>query len=435
MTIISKKKNSSPEIKTFGCRLNIWESQVISDHASNHGHSDLVIFNTCAVTSEAERQARQAIRSAKKNRPNAKVLVTGCAAQIDPQKWSNMPEVNFVIGNKEKLEEKFWKNFDANNNNDTNKNVIVTDIMEIKNNSQHLVEAFDKYTRGFIQVQNGCDHRCTFCIIPFGRGPSRSVSTQNIINSINSLLINGFKEIVLTGVDLTSWGNDIFGKPSLGLLVKKILKNIPDLPRLRLSSIDPAEVDFELMDAFETEERLMPHLHLSIQHGDDLILKRMKRRHLKRDVINFVNEARRRRNDIVFGADFISGFPTENENAHNESIELIKEANITYVHVFPYSHRNGTVASKMPKVSNADIKKRAKDLRKLSEAQNKNFLLSQVGTIQSVLVEKNSVGHTPYFSKIKLNENVKANEIIPTHIVDTNSEGLIGNICQGRLKQ
>ena len=435
MTIISKKKNSSPEVKTFGCRLNIWESQVISDHASNHGHSDLVIFNTCAVTSEAERQARQAIRSAKKNRPNAKILVTGCAAQIDSQKWSNMPEVNFVIGNKEKLEEKFWKNLDVNNDNYTNKNVIVTDIMEIKNNSQNLVGAFDKHTRGFVQVQNGCDHRCTFCIIPFGRGPSRSVSTQNIINSINSLLKNGVKEVVLTGIDLTSWGNDIFGKPSLGLLVKKILKNIPDLPRLRLSSVDPAEVDFELMNAFETEERLMPHLHLSIQHGDDLILKRMKRRHLKRDVINFVNEARRRRNDIVFGADFISGFPTENENAHNKSIELIKEANITYVHVFPYSHRNGTVASKMPKVSNADIKKRAKDLRKLSEAQNKKFLLSQVGTIQSVLVEKNSVGHTPYFSKIKLNENVKANEIIPTHIVDTNSEGLIGNICQGRLKQ
>ena len=219
-------KNSSPEVKTFGCRLNIWESQVISDHASNHGHSDLVIFNTCAVTSEAERQARQSIRAAKKNRPNAKILVTGCAAQIDPQKWSKMPEVNFVIGNKEKLEEKFWKNFDVNYDNDTNKNVIVTDIMEIKNNSEHLVEAFDKHTRGFIQVQNGCDHRCTFCIIPFGRGPSRSVSTQNIINSINLLLSNGIKEIVLTGVDLTSWGNDIFGKPSLGLLVKKILKNI-----------------------------------------------------------------------------------------------------------------------------------------------------------------------------------------------------------------
>ncbi len=435
MTTIFKKKNSSPEINTFGCRLNIWESQVISDHASNHGHSDLVIFNTCAVTSEAERQARQSIRSAKKNRPNAKILVTGCAAQIDPQKWSNMPEVNFVIGNKEKLEEKFWKNFDVNNVNDINKNVIVTDIMEIKNNSQHLVETFDKYTRGFVQVQNGCDHRCTFCIIPFGRGPSRSISTQNIINSINSLLSNGVKEIVLTGVDLTSWGNDIFGKPSLGLLVKKILKNIPDLPRLRLSSIDPAEVDFELMNAFETEERLMPHLHLSIQHGDDLILKRMKRRHLRRDVINFVNEARRRRNDIVFGADFIVGFPTENENAHNKSIELINEANITYVHVFPYSDRNGTAASKMPKVLNADIKKRAKDLRKLSESQNKKFLLSQVGTIQSVLVEKNSIGHTPYFSKIKINEDVKANEIISSHIVDTNFEGLIGSVYQNHPKQ
>ena len=428
MAFRNKNKNSMPDIKTFGCRLNIWESQVISDHASNYEHSDLIIFNTCAVTSEAERQARQAIRSAKKNRPDAKILVTGCAAQIDPKKWNDMPEVNFVVGNKEKLDKRFWENFDVNSVSKSHNSIFVEDIMKVKETSEHLIDSFNHHTRGFVQVQNGCDHRCTFCIIPFGRGPSRSVSTQNIINSINSLLKNGIREVVLTGVDLTSWGNDIFGKPSLGLLVKKILKNIPNLPRLRLSSIDPAEVDFELMDAIENEERLMPHIHLSIQHGDDLILKRMKRRHLNRDVINFVKEVKRRRSDVVFGGDFISGFPTEDENAHKKSIDLIKLADITYVHVFPYSDREGTPASKMPKVSSADIKKRAKDLRIVAETQRQKFLKAQVGTVQNVLIEKNSTGYTPNFSKIKLNQIVECSDIISTKILDFNSEGLIGCI-------
>ena len=232
MTVFNKKINSSPEIKTFGCRLNIWESQVINDHASKHGLGDLIIFNTCAVTSEAERQARQAIRSTKKQRPDAKILVTGCAAQIDPKKWMNMSEVNYVVGNKEKLDESFWKNFEELDYHKSDKGLFVSDIMKVKETSEHLIDTFNNHTRGFIQIQNGCDHRCTFCIIPFGRGPSRSVSTQNIINSINSLLDTGVKEIILTGVDMTSWGNDIFGKPSLGMLVKKILKNIPNLPRL-----------------------------------------------------------------------------------------------------------------------------------------------------------------------------------------------------------
>ncbi|MDA9882438.1 tRNA (N(6)-L-threonylcarbamoyladenosine(37)-C(2))-methylthiotransferase MtaB [Alphaproteobacteria bacterium] len=423
-----KQKNSTPDIKTFGCRLNIWESQVISDHASKNGHSDLIIFNTCAVTSEAERQARQAIRSAKANRPDAKILVTGCAAQVDPEKWNSMPEVNFVLGNKEKLESTFWENFSPYGDVADKNNVFVQDIMAIKSTGSHIVETFNKHTRGFVQVQNGCDHRCTFCIIPFGRGPSRSVSTQSIINSINSLLKNGIKEVVLTGVDLTSWGNDIFGKPSLGLLVKKILKNIPDLPRLRLSSIDPAEVDYELMDALENEKRLMPHLHLSIQHGDDLILKRMKRRHLYRDVMNFVLEARRRRYDVVFGGDFIAGFPTEDEAAHQQSLKLIKEAEISYVHVFPYSDRENTAASKMPKVLKKDIKSRAKELRNLAEKQHRQFLKSQIGTIQNVLVEKNSTGHAANFAKIKLQETIQTNEIVSTQILDVNSNHLIGII-------
>ena len=423
-------KNSIPEIKTFGCRLNIWESQVISDHASKNGHGDLIIFNTCAVTSEAERQARQAIRSAKKKRPDAKILVTGCAAQVDAQKWNAMPEVNFVVGNKEKLEGAFWEEFNPNCDAQAKNNVFVDDIMEQKGATDHLIESFNKHTRGFVQVQNGCDHRCTFCIIPFGRGPSRSVSTQNVINSINSLLKNGVKEVVLTGVDLTSWGNDIFGKPSLGLLVKKILKNIPELPRLRLSSIDPAEVDYELMDALENEKRLMPHIHLSIQHGDDLILKRMKRRHLYRDVMNFVLEARRRRSDVVFGGDFIAGFPTEDETAHQQSLKLIKEAEISYIHVFPYSDRENTAASKMPKVLKKDIKSRAKELRNLGEKQHNKLLKKQIGTIQNVLIEKNSMGHTENFSKIKLQETIQSREIISTQILDINSDYLVGTIIK-----
>ncbi len=420
------QKNSIPEIKTFGCRLNIWESQVISDHTSNYGHSDLIIFNTCAVTSEAERQARQAIRSEKKKRPNAKILVTGCAAQIDPNKWNSMPEVNFVVGNREKLEATFWKNFDSHGNITDKSNMFVDNIMETKKTNNHIINTFDRHTRGFVQVQNGCDHRCTFCIIPFGRGPSRSVSTQEVINSINSLLKNDVKEVVLTGVDLTSWGVDVFGKPSLGLLVKKILKNIPDLPRLRLSSIDPAEVDYELMDALENEKRLMPHIHLSIQHGDDLILKRMKRRHLYRDVINFVSEARRRRSDVVFGGDFIAGFPTEDEMAHQQSLKLINEAKISYIHVFPYSDRENTAASKMPKVLKKDIKLRAKELRNLANKQHKQFLESQIGTIQNVLVEQNSIGHAANFAKIKLKETIQTSEIVPTRVLGINSDHLIG---------
>ena len=426
MSVFNKKTNSSPDIKTFGCRLNIWESQVINDHASEYGLGDLIIFNTCAVTSEAERQARQAIRSTKKKRPNAKILVTGCAAQINPTKWMDMSEVNYVVGNKEKLDKNFWENFDKLNHDKSDKGLFVSDIMKVKETSEHLVDTFDNHTRGFIQIQNGCDHRCTFCIIPFGRGPSRSVSTQGIINSINALLETGVKEIILTGVDMTSWGNDIFGKPSLGMLVKKILKNIPNLPRLRLSSIDPAEIDFELMDAFENEQRLMPHIHLSIQHGDDLILKRMKRRQLYRDVINFVNEARRRRGDIVFGADFIAGFPTEDNNAHLQSMKLINEAGITYVHVFPYSDREGTAATKMPKVLKEDIKKRSKELRLLGQKQCKNYLSTQIGTIQNVLIEKNSKGYTPNFSKIIFNEDVNPGLIISAEIISANSINLIG---------
>jgi len=294
-----------PEIKTYGCRLNFYESEVIRKYAKDNNLQNHIFINSCAVTNKTIADLKNEIRKVKKENQQSQVVLTGCAAQIHKKDFEAMSEVDSIIGNKEKLESSTYKTI-RESNEPVN---LVGDIFENAQAISPIINKVKNRIRGFVQIQNGCDHRCTFCIIPFGRGPSRSVSTQDVINSINSLLKNGVKEIVLTGVDLTSWGIDIFGKPSLGLLVKKILKNIPNLHRLRLSSIDPAEVDFDLMDAFEHEERLMPHIHLSIQHGDDIILKRMKRRHLYRDVINFVKEAKRRRNDIVFGGDFIAGFP------------------------------------------------------------------------------------------------------------------------------
>ena len=294
------------EVKTFGCRLNFWESEIIKDQlVKNEIFEKLIIFNTCSVTEEAERKVKKSIRQMKRNKPEAKIIVTGCAAQISPKKWLEMPEVNFVVGNKEKTEKNFWVkllNFE-------NKKIVVSDIMKIKEISGHLLESFNQHTRYFLQIQNGCDHRCTFCVIPYGRGNSRSVCEDEIIFNIKKALKNDIKEIVLTGVDLTSWGKDFDKKKSLGQLIKTIFNSVPEIPRLRVSSLDPAEIDFEFMEVLQNEKRLMPHLHLSMQHGDDLILKRMKRRHLYRDVINFVEEAKRRRHDVVFGADVISGFP------------------------------------------------------------------------------------------------------------------------------
>ena len=413
-------KNKNINIINLGCRLNIYEGEVIKNLTEQNDLKNYTIINSCSVTEEAEKKVQYEIRKNKRKFPKKKIVVTGCAAQINPKKYSDLHEVDFVIGNKEKLEKKTWVSLSQNNP------VQVKDIFSDNKLHNNIVEKFEGKSRAYIEIQQGCDHRCTFCIIPFGRGPNRSVSTQSIINSIRSLLDTGVKEIVLTGVDMTSWGNDIFGQPSLGMLVKKILKNLPDLPRLRLSSIDPAEVDFELMDVLEHEKRLMPHIHLSIQHGADVILKRMKRRHLYRDVINFVNEARRRRSDVVFGADFIAGFPTEDQNAHMKSLKLINEAGITYVHVFPYSDREGTPATKMPKVLKEDIKKRASELRQLGESQYKNFLLKQIGTKQNILIEKNGSGYSPNFLKTYFNEATNAGEIVSAEIIGSNSKGLIG---------
>ena len=412
---------------TFGCRLNFWETEVIKDHLDAKCSSQITVFNTCSVTSEAERKAKKAIRKIKALNPHSKILVTGCAAQINPEAWSAMPEVNYVVGNKEKVDKNFWTSF-FKDESLIKENIVVSDIMTLKETSNHLLNNFNEKTRCFLQIQNGCDHRCTFCVIPYGRGNSRSTRAEDIIKNIRNALDNQVKEIVLTGVDLTSWGNDFSEKKSLGSLLKIIFKEIPDLPRLRISSLDPAEIDHDFMDVLETQENLMPHLHLSIQHGDNIILKRMKRRHLFIDVINFVKEAKLRRPDVVFGGDFISGFPTENEEAHKNSIKLIKEAEINFAHIFPFSPRNGTPAAKMKGLSKTIINQRSKELRELSQKNTNKFLNSLIGTIQKVLVEKNNTGYTPQFAKVKLDGNLKPGNIIDANVIGMGNLFLIGSI-------
>ena len=387
-----------PQIETFGCRLNIWESEVMRDKAHEAGLNDAIIFNTCAVTSEAEKQARQSIRKWRRERPDAKIIVTGCAAQIDPNTWRDLPEVDYVIGNHDKLDADNWRNLEQG----LLAPVHVSDVMEIRETASHFIDEFDDHTRAFLQVQQGCDHRCTFCIIPYGRGPSRSVGVGAVIESVEKLVASGVNEVVLTGVDITSWGHDLPGTPRLGHLVQQILKFVPQLPRLRLSSIDPAEPDHLLMDAIGTEPRLMPHLHLSVQHGDDVILKRMKRRHLARDIRRFVEEARRRRPDVIFGADMIAGFPTEDESAHQQSLALIEACDIPLLHVFGFSPREGTPAARMPQLDGGIIKQRSRDLRALGTRLLHQTLDNLVGSQDELLFEKGNQGHLRNFVKAKI---------------------------------
>ncbi|MGI9464801.1 MAG: tRNA (N(6)-L-threonylcarbamoyladenosine(37)-C(2))-methylthiotransferase MtaB, partial [Aestuariivirgaceae bacterium] len=341
------------QVITFGCRLNTYESEVMRSHAKACGLDDAVIINTCAVTAEAQRQARQAIRRARRDNPDSRIIVTGCAAQIDPDGFAGMDEVDHVLGNEEKLQAESYA-FGV----EREEKVQVNDIMSVTETAGHLIDGFAGRTRAFVQIQNGCDHRCTFCIIPFGRGNSRSVPAGDVVRQIQVLLENGYKEIVLTGVDITSYGADLPGTPSLGNLVRRILKTVPALPRLRLSSIDSIEADAELMAAFAEEDRLMPHVHLSVQSGDDMILKRMKRRHLRADSIAFCNELRDLRPDVVFGADIIAGFPTETEEMFDGSLRLVEECGLTFLHVFPYSARPGTPAARMPQVPGDIVKRR-----------------------------------------------------------------------------
>lgn len=414
---------SGPKIQSFGCRLNIWESEVIARHGEAAGLDDTIIINTCAVTAEAEKQARQAVRRLRRESPDKKIVVTGCAAQIDPAAWQNMAEVDAVIGNHEKLQGETWH--DLARRNDPETMLSVGDIMAVQETAPHLLEGFDTHTRAFLQVQQGCDHRCTFCIIPFGRGNNRSVSLDVIVGQVKRLAENGIAEVVLTGVDITSWGDDLEGQPRLGQLVKAILKQVPMLKRLRLSSIDPAEIDPDLIEALAGDERLMPHLHLSVQHGDDLILKRMKRRHLAADVLALVEAVRDARPDCVFGADLIAGFPTEDDAAHKATLDLIDAAGLTWLHVFPYSPREGTPAARMPQVEGGLIRDRAGALRAKGQRRQQDFLNTLVGGRDQVLMETGGIGHTRQFARVRLDDkNATAGQVYPVHLTGVEQDML-----------
>ena len=403
----------SVDVVTFGCRLNAAESEVIRREAERAGFSDTVVVNTCAVTAEAVRQARQAIRALRRERPQAKIVVTGCAAQTEPQTFAGMNEVDRVLGNSEKLSASGWAQARRAFATDDAPKAIVNDIMAVRDSAAHLVTAFTGRTRAFVQVQNGCDHRCTFCIIPYGRGNSRSVPMGAVVDDVRRLVDNGYSEMVLTGVDITSYGADLPGAPKLGALVKQILKHVPELKRLRLSSIDSVEADRDLLDAFASDGRLMPHLHLSLQSGDDLILKRMKRRHRRADAIAFCRDVRRLRPDTVFGADLIAGFPTETEAMFRRSLDLVEECRLTHLHVFPFSPRPGTPAARMPQLAGAVVKERARQLRERGALALTRYLDGEIGATRRVLTEANAVGRTEQFTQVKL-----AAAAVPGKIVD-----------------
>ena len=389
------------DIVTFGCRLNTYESEVMRREAETAGLGALkngaVIFNTCAVTAEAVRQAKQSIRKARRENPEARIIVTGCAAQTDPAAFTAMGEVDLVLGNEEKLKASSYRALPDFGVNDTEK-ARVNDIMSVRETAAHLVDAIEGRARAFVQVQNGCDHRCTFCIIPYGRGNSRSVPMGAVVEQVKRLAGNGYAEVVLTGVDMTSYGADLPGAPKLGKLVTTILKQVPDVRRLRLSSIDSIEADEDLLEAVANEKRLMPHLHLSLQAGDDMILKRMKRRHLRDDSIRFCEEVRRLRPEIVFGAYIIAGFPTETEAMFENSLRIVEECGLTHLHVFPFSPRQGTPAARMPQVDRAVVKERAARLRAAGERAYQAHLAALSGTRQSLLVERDGLGRTEGFT-------------------------------------
>jgi threonylcarbamoyladenosine tRNA methylthiotransferase MtaB len=390
---------NAPVFATLGCRLNAYETEAMRELAEQAGLSNAVIVNTCAVTAEAVRKAKQDIRRLARENPGAPVIVTGCAAQIEPATFAAMPEVTRVIGNTEKMRADTWRGLSVPDLIGQTERVQVDDIMSVSETAGHLIDGFGRH-RAYVQIQNGCDHRCTFCIIPFGRGNSRSVPAGVVIDQIKRLVDKGFLEVVLTGVDLTSWGADLPATPRLGDLVMRILRLVPDLPRLRISSIDSIEADENLMQAIATEPRLMPHLHLSLQHGDDLILKRMKRRHLRDDAIRFCEDARRLRPDMVLGADIIAGFPTETETMFDQSVKLIDECRLTFLHVFPYSARQGTPAARMPPVNGKTIKARAAQLRAAGDAALLRHLASQVGQMHRILTEGPRMGRTEQFTEV-----------------------------------
>ena len=403
----------SVDVVTFGCRLNAYESEVIRREASQGGMTDAVVVNTCAVTGEAVKQARQTIRRLRRERPAATIVVTGCAAQTETQSFVAMPEVDRVLGNEEKLSAASWAARDAADR------VSVGDIMAVKRATPHRIDSIEGHTRAFLQVQNGCDHRCTFCIIPFGRGNSRSVAMADVVAQARKLAERGYSEIVLTGVDITSY------QPGLGLLVKAVLRDVPELKRLRLSSIDSIEADADLLDALAGDPRLMPHLHLSLQAGDDMILKRMKRRHSRADAIAFCSTVRRLRPDVVFGGDIIAGFPTESEDMFVRSLDLVDQCGLTQLHVFPFSSRPGTPAARMPQVPGDVIRDRARRLREKGAQALRRHLDSEIGRSRLVLAERGGVGRTPQFTAVRLAAPVEPGVIVNAAIAGHDGRQLL----------
>ncbi len=412
----------SVNVVSFGCRLNAYEGEVIRRQAQEAGVVDAVIVNTCAVTAEAVRQSRQAIRRLKRERPAASIVVTGCAAQTEPGTFAKMAEVALVLGNEDKVSARTWRNYrdllaGSSFGLATEEKVVVNDIMAVTQTAAHLIDGLDGRARAFVQVQNGCDHRCTFCIIPYGRGNSRSVPMGEVVAQVRRICARGYREVVLTGVDLTSYGANLAGSPKLGTLVKQILKHVPELARLRLSSIDAVEVDPDLLDAFANDARLMPHLHLSLQAGDDLILKRMKRRHLRADAIAFCERVRRARPDVVFGGDIIAGFPTETEDMFARSLDLVDACGLTHLHVFPFSPRPGTPAARMPQINRNIIKERARRLREKGEAALHRHLEAQVGARRQVLIESGELGRTEHFTRARLSSPIEPGTILDVTVI------------------
>ena len=406
-----------------GCRLNMYETEAMKELAAQAGLNHAVIINTCAVTAEAVRKAKQDVRKLRRQNPKAKLIVTGCAAQIEPETFAEMAEVDIVVGNIEKMQPVTWAKLASSLGTEP---IQVNDIMSVTETANHLIGGFGTRSRAYVQIQNGCNHRCTFCIIPYGRGNSRSVPAGVVVDQIKRLVDNGYVEVVLTGVDMTSWGGDLPAAPRLGDLVQRILRLVPDLPRLRISSIDSIEVDHALMEAIATEPRLMPHLHLSLQHGDDLILKRMKRRHLRSESIKFTQDALRLRPDMTFGADIIAGFPTETDAHFENSLALITDCSITWLHVFPYSIRQGTPAARMPQVNGKLIKSRAKHLRVVGMHQARLHLQLQVGQVHQVLMEQPHMGRTQQFAEVTFDIPQTEGKIVSTLIksaTDTQLQG------------
>lgn len=416
--------DKNAKIVTLGCRLNTYESEVMSQHIKAAGLEDVIVINTCAVTNEAVRQARQSIRRLRRENPGAKMIVTGCAAQIDPAMFDKMNEVDFVIGNEEKMQKATFAGLATG---DTER-CRVNDIMSVEETAGHMVSAFDGRTRAYVQVQNGCDHRCTFCIIPYGRGNSRSVPMGEVVDQVRHLVDEGYHEIVLTGVDMTSYGKDLPGQPALGSLCQRILTHVPQLGRLRLSSIDSIEADEALMEVLAHDRRLMPHLHLSLQAGDNMILKRMKRRHSREDAIEFCERARALRPDIVFGADLIAGFPTETEAMFENSLKLVDECGLTFLHVFPFSARPGTPAARMPQLPGPVVRERAARLRTKGQERMAAFMSALEGSEVELLMERDEMGRAENFAEVKVEGPYQPGAIIRARLMRDEAGALKGEV-------